>query len=518
MLKYVNQLKNHTRTHYNPLEKITHYYKLIEAKEYDDSDEHQFAVELVAEIDDSISSIDGEISKDTRSGKTTGKRLGVQIILPDNKRIAFSAMASEIISNDSMLELKTPSSTRAKKDFIFRHKDIEKDIYVQTRPDGKRGGGSKADPNELMTGALCTLSKIPTVNTIEELDALIEQVKEITKSGKIIGFTSLEVEALEKDYGNLCQAISAAEIIIKEYGGGADKVFLTGKSWDDAVTKFQITKYGMKDFNASDFIIQKGNAFLGVSLKKKISTTTPDPTLINKGFSTMIKASEFDEVRKELDAAAGEFYVRLIRTALVFQRKKPKKAIDKDGNLWLDLAMIKELGNKGQGINTSNWQKFVQRIPNELVNYQLKKSRSWFKPLAEVVTKNSDLFGEQLLQLIFKMDLQDLKELNFDFALVTGIGRYLQKGPVIETGEYKGVDTMVAGLEKLYSTGKVRMILDPKRTQAYETGATAAQLFFRLFIGNTPISDITLRYKGNFRAAPNFMATPTKEFKELLKR
>ena len=162
-----------------------------------------------------------------------------------------------------------------------------------------------------------------TVNTIEELDALIEQVKEITKSGKIIGFTSLEVEALEKDYGNLCQAISAAEIIIKEYGGGADKVFLTGKSWDDAVTKFQITKYGMKDFNASDFIIQKGNAFLGVSLKKKISTTTPDPTLINKGFSTMIKASEFDEVRKELDAAPGEFYVRLIRTALVFQRKKP---------------------------------------------------------------------------------------------------------------------------------------------------------------------------------------------------
>ena len=29
---------------------------------------------------------------------------------------------------------------------------------------------------------------------------------------------------------------------------------------------------------------------------------------------------------------------------------------------------------------------------------------------------------------------------------------------------------------------------------------------------------ITLRYKGNFRAAPNFLATPTKEFKELLKR
>ena len=116
------------------------------------------------------------------------------------------------------------------------------------------------------------------------------------------------------------------------------------------------------------------------------------------------------------------------------------------------------------------------------------------------------------------MDLQDLKKLNFDFALVTGIGRQLVKGPVIETGEYKNVDTMVGVLDKLFTSGKVKMILDPRKTQAFERGATAAQLFFQLIVGNTPISDITLRYKGNFRAAPNFLATPTKEFKNLLKR
>ena len=525
MQRYVNQLRDRKRSHYNPLEKVTHYYKLIEAKDYDGSDEHQFAVELVAEIDDNISSINGEISKDTRKGKTTSKRLGVQIILDDSKRIAFTTMAKDVIENDKSLELKKTSSSRAKKDFVFRHKDMDKDIYVQTRPDGKRGGGAKADPNELMTAALCTLSRIPKVETIEQLDALIEQVKEITKSGKIIGFTALEVEALEKDYGNLCQAVSAARIIIKEYGGGANKVFLTGKAWDDAVKKFQITKYGMRDYNASDFIIQKGDAFLGVSLKKKISATTADPTLINKGFSTMIQGSEFDVVRKELDKAAGEFYVRLIRTAWRFQKtdtknftKPARRAVDKDGNEWLDKAMIKTLGNNAKGINTGNWKNFVQKIPNELINYQLKKSRTWFKPLADVVIQNSDLFGEQLLQLIFKMDLQDLKKLNFDFALVTGIGRYLVKGPVIEAGEYKSVDTMVGVLDKLYTSGKVKMILDPKKTQAFEKGATAAQLFFQLFVGSTPISDITLRYKGNFRAAPNFLATPTKEFKELLKR
>ncbi len=515
--KFVKQVKKPVQEiKVEPITKVSDF--LSEALEYKGGSVEQFAVDLVAEIDDNIGSIDGEISKDSRPNKNTGKRIGVQIVLPDNKRIAFTSMANEVIGKDPDLELKKPSTTRAKKDFLFKHKDMEKDIYVQTRPDGKRGGGAKADPNELMTAALCTLTSIPKIETVEDLDALIEQVKQITKSGKVIGFTSLEVDALEKDYGNLCQAISAAEVIQKNYGGGADNVYLTGKAWDNDVKQFQITKYGMKDYNASDFIVKKGNGFLGVSLKKKASGTTADPTLINKGFSTMIQGPEFDQVRKELDEAAGEFYVRLIRSAQVLQRRKPKVAVDKDGNAWLDVDMIKELGNRGQGINTGNWQKFVQRIPNELVNYQLKKSRSWFKPLADVVIKNSDLFGEQLLQLIFKMDLQDLKKMNFDFALVTGVGRQLVKGPVIEKGEYKSVDTMVGALDKLYSSGKVRMVLDPKRTQAYEKGSTAAQLFFQLYVGSTPISDITLRYKGNFRAAPNFLATPTKEFKELLKR
>ena len=76
---------------------------------------------------------------------------------------------------------------------------------------------------------------------------------------------------------------------------------------------------------------------------------------------------------------------------------------------------------------------------------------------------------------------------------------------------------MVGTLDKLFTSGKVKMELDLRKTQAYEKGATAAQLFFQLKVGDTPISDITMRYKGNFRAAPNFMAIPTKEFKDLLK-
>ena len=518
--------KTFTKSYYNQGEWQNLVNRVSEAKELNkDIDEHQFAIELVSEIDDAIGSINGEISKDLRNGKTNSKKLGIQIEMKDSKRIAFASMANEIISKDSLLEPVKPASDRVKKDFAFKHKDMMKYVYVQTRPDGKRGGGATADPNELMTACLCTMSSIPNIETLEDLDLLIEEVKKIVKSGKVIGFTSLEVESLEKDYGNLCQAVSAAQAIQKNYGIGAEKVYMTGKSWDSAVQQFQVTKYGMKDYNASDFILKKSDSFLGVSLKKKLSATTADPTLINKGFTTMLQGSEFDKVRKDLDDAAGVFYTAVIKTTYRFQKRdtrgftiKPKRAIDKDGNPLLDDTMIKDLGPNARNVSKSNWKPFVERIPNDIINKQLKKSKSLFKPMSDVIIKNSDLFGNQLLQLIFKMDLQDLQKLNFDYALVTGIGRFLVKGPVIESGEYKDVNTMVGALDKLYSSGKVRMVLDVTKTQAFERGSTAAMLFFKLFVGATPISDITLRYKGNFKAAPNFLATATKEFKGLLKR
>ena len=179
---------------------------------------------------------------------------------------------------------------------------------------------------------------------------------------------------------------------------------------------------------------EKGKNFKGISLKKKETVSQTDPTLINKGFSTMIQGSEFDKVRSDLDIAAGEFYVNVVRLTKRFQQTNPKKAIDKDGNPFLDQNDIKLLGPKGRGITDKNWKQFVQRIPNDIINLQLKKNKSLFKPISKIVTDNSDLFGNQLLQLILKTDLKELKKINFDFALVIGIGIITQRGPIIEKG------------------------------------------------------------------------------------
>ena len=490
--------------------------EMIESIEYEDGDELEFAMDVVADIDKQISSINGDVSIDVRPKRTNSKKIGIQIVLPDNKRIKFAGLAKGVINDDDDLIIKDAAPSRMEKDFVLLHKDLQRKIYVTTRPDGQRGGGSKADPNELMTAALCTMSSVPTVETIEDLDKLIEKVKEVIKTGKVIGYTTLEEESLEGNYDNLLKGISAAEVIMKKGWNSANKVYLTGKAWSDDVKQFQMTKYGMKDFNASDFIIKKDKNYLGVSLKKKTSTNTGDPTLINKGFTTLLQGSEFNKVRDDLDDASYMFYRGVIKTAQRFQELKPKIAVT-DGVPWISKSLNDKLGVKAKNLTNKNWKKFVNGLPNELINYQLKKNKSIFKPMSEVIEDNADLFADTLLKLILKTELKDLQKVNFDFALVTGIGRMLKSGLIISKGDYTDVDTMVTKLDELFETGKPTMKLNPKKTQAFDKNSTAAMLHMILSVGTNPICDITLRYKGSFSSAPTFLATFSKEFKDSIK-
>ena len=490
--------------------------EMIESIEYGDGDELEFAMDVVADIDKQISSINGDVSIDVRPKRTNSKKIGIQIVLPDNKRIKFAGLAKGVINDDDDLIIKDAAPSRMEKDFVLLHKDLQRKIYVTTRPDGQRGGGSKADPNELMTAALCTMSSVPTVETIEDLDKLIEKVKEVIKTGKVIGYTTLEEESLEGNYDNLLKGISAAEVIMKKGWNSANKVYLTGKAWSDDVKQFQMTKYGMKDFNASDFIIKKDKNYLGVSLKKKTSTNTGDPTLINKGFTTLLQGSEFNKVRDDLDDASYMFYRGVIKTAQRFQELKPKIAMT-DGVPWISKTLNDKLGVKAKNLTNKNWKKFVNGLPNELINYQLKKNKSIFKPMSEVIEDNADLFADTLLKLILKTELKDLQKVNFDFALVTGIGRMLKSGLIISKGDYTDVDTMVTKLDELFETGKPTMKLNPKKTQAFDKNSTAAMLHMILSVGTNPICDITLRYKGSFSSAPTFLATFSKEFKDSIK-
>ena len=469
-------------------------------------DDASFAIDVLSKIDDGISSIESAIELDNRKDKTNSKKFGLFAIMDGSKRVKWASLARQIIADTPDLEEgPQPPPDRIDKDITVKHKDMDRYIYVNCRPDGKR---SKAgdDPNELMTAALCLKSKLVAPKTVEEMDELIQFVKLNLK--KVKGAAPGQIASLDgQDYVNLCQAVSAALSLHKNGYGKADMVYLTGQAWDNDVKQFQITKHGMKDFNSSDFIIKKGANFCGVSLKKKKRITEADPTLINKSFSTLFQDRKFDKLMAQLDRSAAAFYIQVIREA----GRNPAK--------WkIPPAVVKDIKANERKLNINNWKKFVQRLPNDLINFKLKGERSLFKAMARIILKDADLLADQLVDLIFKAELKDLKKVNFDFTLVTGIGDYgPRKGVDISEGEYKDIDTVTTKLNELVKTGKNTIRPTPGEVQAYMDGATAAMLAFDLMIGKMPVAHIKLRYKGNFRSAPSFTAEMTDEFKAMYK-
>ena len=79
----------------------------------------------------------------------------------------------------------------------------------------------------------------------------------------------------------------------------ADKVYLTGATWPEEVNRFRMKDEDSKfDYNSSDLVVQVGkNKFFGISLKKKPNVSKPDPTIINKAFSTFL-TSDDNEIKK----------------------------------------------------------------------------------------------------------------------------------------------------------------------------------------------------------------------------
>jgi len=228
--------------------------------------EEKFVLDVLSKIDDQIGSIKTEIEIDNRPGKSNSKKLAISQVMADKDRTKFAALANEIIDKEADLERGPVPAPRKEKDYSFKHKDMSRYVYVNCRPDGKRSAAGD-DPNELMAAALCLKSSLKIPTNSDEMDALINDVR--LGLTKVKGYKKGQVESLSGDYPNLCQAVSAAKAVHDAGYGDADMVYLTGQSWDDDVKQFQITKYGMADFNSSDFIVRKGNRFLGVSLKKK---------------------------------------------------------------------------------------------------------------------------------------------------------------------------------------------------------------------------------------------------------
>ena len=448
---YVHQLRPRKESYANHVERLQ---TLVE-QDLAPQAEIQKAIELAEFIDTKVASIDAQ----TTFKNDNKNRITLIQVVNDKDRIKFSSLANEIISSEEGFEPITITSARSEKDYHFKHSDISRSIYVLLKPSGAKGQ-VREDPNELLTGIFSCLNyKNPT--NIQELDVLIDRAKEnISKSQ---GHTQSQIDLFDKAYTNACQALSAANSLRKMIGGPAEKVFMTGVKWPAEVAKFKRESYGMKDFNSSDIILKRGNTYFGVSLKKKESKKAADPTILNKAFDTILNGPNLSSVKEKLNNKKEQFYIALIKKAM------------SEGKL-----------NK-KSVNSKNWKTFLGggktgtklKLGNDYVNQNLKSGTSIFKDMADIIKANEKIIAESLINLVLKLDLQDLRNNNFMFSLITGNGRYGPKiGAVIEEADVYDIDTIVEKMDRLgWSERDLSIEFNKNKSQAFHEGATAAKLF-----------------------------------------
>lgn len=454
------------------------------------------AIQLVKSISSKIKKIPSEIKLE----KTTRDRISLKQYVDDNHRIKFTQLSKDVIDDMDGYDLVEITSSRSEKDYKFNHPDVSRSVYVSVKPTGDRGR-VRDDPNELLTSTFCCMKNLTIPTTLDELDKLIDEAKKLAPIVNV-GYTKPQLELFDKAYTNACQAISAAIGIRKLMNGSASKGFMTGIKWSGEISKFKRNAYGMKDFNSSDIVLKRGDTYYGISLKKKSSSTSQDPTILNKSFTSLLNGDEFTSVVVDLNEKRDLFYTKVI-----------KKAMGDD-----------ILDGDPHNVTSTNWQSFMNggkrgtrnKLGNDYVNKSLKSSSSFFKSIDEIIKSNDELIASELVELILKMDLKELKQHSFEFSLVTGIGKYLKtKGPVIEDADVKDLDTVLEVMDELFSKGKPSMKPNKSKKQAFEVGSGAAKLFYILEIGGTPIIEIELRYKGTFTSQPQFQAVLTKEFKDM---
>lgn len=333
----------------------------------------------------------------------------------------------------------------------------------------------------------------------------------------------------------------------------ADKVYLTGATWPEEVNKFRMKDEDAKfDYNSSDLVVQVGsNKFFGISLKKKPNVSKPDPTIINKAFSTFLTGNdpEIKKMSDDLNKVRQEYFAKIVRDAqkdgIISIRgldtmsteqiwnaklKKPNK------NESVALINLKGFNEKDDPVELSDVVGTAEQLTvydkptgrmglKDYINKDLAKDdNKLFAGFSEIIDKKADFFADTLIDMVLKTQLntklkaKDIGDFNFEFALVTGFADYTpnKKDASKDKLNLRGatfipLHTILCGLANL-AGAEDKFEVKPDKQKKQE--ANAAKVFYSLSKQNVPILDLQLRYKGDFKAQPQFFATITKEFKQ----
>ena len=301
------------------------------------------------------------------------------------------------------------------------------------------------------------------------------------------------------------------------------------------IEKFKIELPGMKDYNSSDIVFKVGDKFYGASLKKKQTSNAPSPTMLNNAFGkalTPLSASGGEDARiisellQDLEKSKQEFWNFVINDLHEKHHGQNKNLDDiirhkeSDGNekkYKKDLKVLDAFVNDKNFKSTDDkWRKIIDSFHTTLLAPYLTSNKSILKEIDTIITKYQSSLAPLLIDVILKLKIYDLREQNFDFALIEGVGQQLKtKGFVVEPANVIGLPALYEKMVQLNIT-KPNIVKRKGKIQAYEEGSTAAKLFYTVMYGGTEVVYLELRYKGSYTADPQFFAVLADSFKHYL--
>jgi len=334
----------------------------------------------------------------------------------------------------------------------------------------------------------------------------------------------------------------------------ATAVYMTGATWPSNVDIFRMKDQSSGfDYNSSDLVVQAGpKKFFGISLKKKPTAKSPDPTIINKAFSTFLDGDDKNKkALEDLNKVRQQYFADIVKNAqkdgIISVRGLESMTTEEVWNTKLKkpngdpvaLINLKGFNEKDDPIELTDVPGTVDQLTvydkptgrmglKDYINADLaKQDNKLFQGFNKIIQKNAEYFANSLIDMVLKVQLntklkaKDIGDYNFEFALVTGFADYKQNNKdatkdilKLEKAKFIPLHTILCGLANLAGNEKpYKMELDTAKKEK----ANAAKVFYQLSRDGVPILDLELRYKGDFKSMPQFFATITDEFQTQLK-
>jgi hypothetical protein len=428
----------------------------------------------------------------------TGNKVKTVFVAENSRRIVFKQYVNakdrftyvkqicDILKSDSFsynfIDLKT---MRTAKDYCFKVSGIDKLIYVYVKPFGKR---SEVNSHEFLTAAIVLLggvNKIPTEKNIQRLYSKI--ATKIIKKDKIKDYTLDKVNSIDYDYNSVCQAISAAKVILNTIKNVPDIAYLTGTNkWHKDIKHLKFSNPRFKNYNSSDIVFKKDNNLYGISLKRKELITDKDPPALNKSLLNLFKSTK---IKSLLETTISDYFIDVL-------------------NQFMEQNIIQTHGNR------NNWQKIISELDIKLVNDKIKNDKCMlWENLRNILFRYNRSTCKNIIQHMIKPALSNLKDTyNFDFFVVTGIGRFRKnKGFIVEPGEIVSHEQILKVYNRYIKNKKITI----QRNRKYESEQQST-LFLTIYADKRAIINMAIRYKGRFHTSPEILAFFTREFKSLI--